>query len=68
MLKRIKQEKKRKVFKNGYKSIHNPCFEEINGSQDRKISEYNAEYYDKGIPKKKLPKDSMVFGNIPSKR
>lgn len=68
MYKRIKQDKKTKVFMNNYKSIKNPCFEEMNGKQDCSTSEYHAIYYDKGIPKKRLPKDNVVFGTKPSKR
>lgn len=66
--KRIKQDKKTKVFMNNYKSIKNPNFEEMNGKQEQTISEWDAVYYDKGIPKKRLPKDNVVFGTKPSKR
>lgn len=72
MFKKIKQNKKKlKTFKNSYKSIHNFNAEEMNGRCEdclgEKASEYHAVYHQKGIPKKRMPKDSMVFGSKPSK-
>jgi hypothetical protein len=39
----------------------------MNGKVDLETSEYHAKYHDKGIPKKRMPKDSQVFGTKPSK-
>lgn len=68
MFKKIKQNRKKlKTFRNSYKCIHNPCAEEMNGKVDLETSEYHAKYHDKGIPKKRMPKDAQVFGTKPSK-
>lgn len=68
MFKKIKQNRKKlKTFRNSYKCIHNPNAEEMNGKVDLEASEYHAKYHDKGIPKKRMPKDNQVFGTKPSK-
>ena len=67
MFKTIKQSKKLKVFKNSWKSIHKDNAECIDGKC--KIPDnYYAKYTAKKQPKKRLPKDNIVFVSSTKKK
>jgi len=68
MFKHHKQDKKSlKVFKNNPKSLTAPCNTEI-GNEKEVMGEHIAEYATKKKPKKRMPKDSQVFGSKPTKK
>ena len=60
MIKKLKQDKKIKVFKDPRKSIMNPNQENINGKIED-FSDYLAEIATKKKPKKKMPKMEKMF-------